>query len=272
MHRLFVFVFAVSTACGTASIDASDATVSDAGDDIEATTPIDASTDTFDAQHEAEAEADAPATITGCNAPGLLLCDEFEASSIDASTWTSFTNNGGLLELSTTHAHSGAQSLHAHVPPKAGADAHVTETKTFPQSASNLYARAWFYFEPSAPIAHVSYFSAKGPNATYTFASQSGTLMSLAYFSSTETANHSATGVPIGHWACMEWNFDAGAGTADYWLDGTPLQDLHEGSWGKDAFQSHDFGISLFGTDTGPAAYDVWLDDIAVATSRIGCL
>ncbi len=258
------------TACSATppSSEARDATAPEAAPTFDASQELDASQDSSPADAEAP---DAPASTSGCDAPGLLLCDDFEASGIDTSTWTSFTNNGGQLDLSTTHAHSGAQSLHAHVPPNAGADAHVTETRTFPQTGANLFGRAWIYFEPSAPIAHVAYFWASGPKATYTFASQDGTLMSLAYFSSNETASHSTTGVPIGHWACMEWNFNPAAGTADYWLDGTPLADLHEGSWGKDSFQSHDFGISLFGTDKGPAAYDVWFDDIAVATSRIGC-
>ncbi len=232
--------------------------------------PVDASPPPEASAVDASAP-DAAVTISGCNVAGLLLCDEFEASSIDTSIWTTSTANSGLLEISTTHAHSGTQSLHAYVPAKGGADAHITETKTFPQAASNLFGRAWIYLEPSAPVLHVAYVWAKGPNATYTLASQNGTLMSLAWFSSNETANHSATGVPIGHWACMEWNFDPGAGTADYWIDGTLLTDLHEGSWGKDAFQSLALGISLFGVDTGPAAYDIWFDDVAVAGSRIGC-
>lgn len=230
----------------------------------------DAPVTAVDATPPADVATEAPPPPPSpCGAAGLLLCDDFESGAIDASVWTASTNHGGIVEVTTTRAHGGTHSFHAHAPATGGADAHLTETKTFPRAT--LFGRAWFYLEPSVPVAHTAYFAANGPKATYTFASQDGTFMALAYFSSSETADHSATAVPVGHWACLEWSFDGSAGSADYWIDGVALGDMHEAQWAKDTFQSHDFGVSLFETDTGVTAYDAWFDDIAIGTERIGC-
>lgn len=245
---------------GTPNSAAEDANAS------EGSTPSEASVG--DAAFALEAETAAQSPPSPCSAMGLLLCDDFEGAQLDAKTWTVATNHGGLVEVTNARAHSGARSLHVRAPATGGADAHVTETKT--AAATRFFARAWLYLLPSAPMAHVALFTANGKSATYTWAAGNGTFASLAYFGGGETANDSATKPPIGKWTCLEWSFDGAAGTADYWLDGVALTDMNAKGWGKTTFTSDELGVSVF-HDEPNVTYDLWYDDVAIGTARVGC-
>ena len=91
--------------------------------------------------------------------------------------------------------------------------------------------------------------------------------------------------IPKKAWACVEFTFDgATPDMAKVWSDGTPVMfdDIAKTPTIQKTvqFTTFDIGIVFYhGTslttyegDTAPALTDVWLDDIALDTKRVGCL
>ena len=81
-------------------------------------------------------------------------------------------------------------------------------------------------------------------------------------------------------WQCVEWRQHATDNRIDVWIDGVHQRDLtvstrdHGGADVDFVLPEVDtvrFGWQLYQGDPTPAAYDVWMDDIALGTSRIGC-
>ena len=64
-----------------------------------------------------------------------------------------------------------------------------------------------------------------------------------------------------------EIEVDRGRPEIDFWVDGTEVPDLHHTDWPLDNYDSVRFGFEKY---AGPGL-DVWYDDIAIGTERIGC-
>jgi len=68
-------------------------------------------------------------------------------------------------------------------------------------------------------------------------------------------------------WVCLEVLIDRGKPEIDVWVEGTEVPDLHHTDWPLDNYDSIRFGFEKY---AGPAI-DIWYDDIAIGTERIGC-
>ena len=68
-------------------------------------------------------------------------------------------------------------------------------------------------------------------------------------------------------WVCLEALIDHTRPEIDVWVDGTEVPDLHHTDWPLDTYDSVRFGFEKY---AGPGI-DVWYDDIAIGTERIGC-
>jgi hypothetical protein len=68
-------------------------------------------------------------------------------------------------------------------------------------------------------------------------------------------------------WVCLEALIDHGHPEIDVWVDGTEVPDLHHTDWALDSYDSVRFGFEKY---AGPGI-DIWYDDIAIGTQRIGC-
>jgi hypothetical protein len=86
----------------------------------------------------------------------------------------------------------------------------------------------------------------------------------------------------------VEWHFDGDKNEMQYWLDGEPLEDIHvaertdaadsncvhqedlHGVWlAPPAFQSLYLGLERY--DATQNDQNLWIDDVAVSQSRVGC-
>jgi hypothetical protein len=99
---------------------------------------------------------------------------------------------------------------------------------------------------------------------------------------SSDCWNHSkGTVMPVGRWACVEWQFDGPNDTMRFWLDGAPVDALtvtgvgqgcvHQPKtfpWTAPTFASVELGWESYQADSARTLY---LDDIVVATARVGC-
>ncbi|MFD7660683.1 hypothetical protein ACFV4N_42495 [Actinosynnema sp. NPDC059797] len=81
-----------------------------------------------------------------------------------------------------------------------------------------------------------------------------------------------------GRWQCVEWRMDAGDNRVELWFDGKAKPDLtvstrdHGGNQVDFLFPRFDtvkIGWQLYQPNEG--RYDLWFDDIALGTERIGC-
>jgi hypothetical protein len=86
---------------------------------------------------------------------------------------------------------------------------------------------------------------------------------------------------PVGRWACAEWQFDGPNDTLRFWLDGAALDDLtvqstgqgcvHQSEsyeWTAPNFEDLEVGWESY---QGDEARTLFIDDIVISTTRIGC-
>ena len=68
-------------------------------------------------------------------------------------------------------------------------------------------------------------------------------------------------------WTCVELLLDHNGPEIDVWVDGVEVPDLHHTNFALDNYDNVRFGFEKY---AGPAV-DIWYDDIAIGTQRIGC-
>jgi hypothetical protein len=198
------------------------------------------------------------------------LCEDFESDSINPSIWSMSTMNG-QLSVDGQHAHRGSFALHAHTGFIGNANlavAQITAThKLFPMLQAGFYARAFVYLPAPAPAEFDALFYASrgfGNGLDLGFGADNLALHDL----DNNHAESSSTSLPLGTWVCLEWSLNGDASRV--WLNGNELHDLDYMGPANDPYQSLSFGTSL-GNANNQGPTDLWVDDIIVDTSQIGC-
>lgn len=230
-----------------------------------------------------------------------LLCDNFDDDAVGMAPgqpWkTDASQDSGTVAVSNERAFSGDNSV--HVTNTAGAYKRayfsVDGAPVFPGAGTELYGRMmmWLDVAPADGV-HWTFIQGEGPaeggayDIFYRYGGQhQGKLM--ANFEtqgvSSDCWNHSQTVMPTKTWACLEWRFATATDEMQFWLDGTELEDLHvvgqgnegtgcvaqewSGMWpAPEQFEVLRLGMEKYQQD---AALNLWIDDVAVATSRVGC-
>lgn len=199
------------------------------------------------------------AASAGC--ASLQLCDDFESGSVSSGTWKVSMSGGFTATVGTDQAHSGTHSLHI-VAPNTSNSAFITETKTFP--ASDFWGRAWLRFNgPNG--GHQMYIYVTLPGDQLRLLNRLGSDAIQVNFQKSDQFYASKTTVPQTTWFCYEWHVTASATTI--YKDGTQLTDIKApGITGGTALS---LGFQRFATASGAA--DLWIDDVAVNPTQIGC-
>ena len=68
-------------------------------------------------------------------------------------------------------------------------------------------------------------------------------------------------------WTCVEVSFDPALTTMDVWVDGKEIPDMHPTNIVQDSYDELRIGFEKY---AGPAS-DIWYDDVAIGSERIGC-
>jgi hypothetical protein len=87
--------------------------------------------------------------------------------------------------------------------------------------------------------------------------------------------------VPVGRWVCVEWQMDGPVDSMRFWLDGAAVESLtvsgtgqgcvnqpSDYRWTAPVFEQVDLGWQSYQPD---AARTIWIDDVAISSTRIGC-
>ncbi len=225
------------------------------------------------------------AAVTPCSPrPGLLFCDTFEADAPGAppAPWTTSINGSGTVTIDgNSPARSGTKSVHI----QDGTNDYDTllalhDAAILPSVTGRFYLR--FYIRLAAPMTmgHNSFvlgdlYASPGSGNSLRF-SEDNQMIAESIMGDAQGAmsnnnyyNDGKIGVAFaaGEWTCVELLLDHAAPEIDVWVGDVEVPGLHSTAWKIDAYDYLRFGFEKY---AGPAS-EIWYDDIAVGTQKIGC-
>ncbi len=208
------------------------------------------------------------------------FCESFETAqngTPNPAVWS----RTGKPTVETALAFSGTKAL--HVPAFSGAARHMINTTKMPaELAKTLYGRMFLWLA-KAPTDFPT-----GGNTFHWTMVHTGTGSSDIYLGgvmlpkgveqlylnsspyAVESQAKGMTSVPHMVWHCLEWFFDVGPGEARIWMDDVEITSMAvKGAKSMPTMSSASFGWNEFHTPATP--WEVWIDDIAMDSKRIGC-
>jgi len=226
---------------------------------------------------------------------GTLVCDDFESyTGMPGAPWKVNTNQG-TVAIDTARHQSGKQSVKFST---SGANTYQRafigiEGAPFPLADNAFYGRMMIYATGAANDGvHWTMIQAEGPvaaqgitNATVRYGGQQMKSLMANYDSTGKKSDcwqHSATKMPEGVWACMQWYFDGKTNTQKFWLNGAAIDDLTTTGEGQGciAHETNDmwyfpqgFSKAYVGWESYQKddAREIWIDDVALSTRPIAC-
>jgi len=231
-----------------------------------------------------------------CAKANVDLCEDFESGTLDMSTW-SVTGDTPVID-GQQHAR-GSKALHIT---KVGDGAsYIKETKTFPAANNTYYGRIFVYFKslPTSPgmsYAHWTFIAASGTGAsgqirvsgqlqngnnlfgvgTDTGSDPNG---SGDWTNSDKDPNGMPLAVPTGDWLCIEWMHDGANNETRFYWDAVEHPSLHTTAT-MHGGNSNPYVLPTFTNvfvgwqeyQTSSETFEMWVDEIAINGSRIGCV
>jgi len=231
----------------------------------------------------------------GCVTSGQELCDDFESGQLDPQKWKlNKPSASASITIDGEHVHSGQHAVHIKIAAGQQSTAMLTEAVTFPAPTNSFYARAFMYFTPDLPTApgadfHMGFILGIGKNDLGDVQAGTGMIGGAAQYlgysiffgpPKYEFGPWSKAKVLPSTWQCVELFEDGSSPTEEkrqVWLDGAELMDLRSTSNGPGAPANHkppafngvSFGVWEY--HPSPLLSDIWLDDIRVSATPIGC-
>ena len=221
----------------------------------------------------------------------LLFCEDFQRLPTGGPStlkWGTDTRNG---TLSVERARRGNQVLHVHTVDNGRAFLRIDDLAV---PGSRLYGRMRLRTDafPTAPDwAHFTLVEATGSGSAEVVRPIGG------QYAPTVPGTFwgvGADGGPTGDWTnwresapvvedtwqCFEWTLDRTDNRVAVWIDGVANADLTASTsehGGNDvpfvlpAVDTVKIGWQLYQSGTTPGAFDLWIDDVALGTRRLGC-
>lgn len=241
----------------------------------------------------ASADSASDGTLALCARPGLVFCEDFEALApgpATSSAWTTETANGAVT-IDTAHAR-GANAL--KVTTNGNGRARLQKSG-LAFAGNSLWGtmHVWATAFPTAPdYAHYTLVELAGSGNTslvrpvggqYAPGNPAGSFWGVGSDGGPtgDWTNWKRTAPSQGGaWLCVEMHLDAATSTVEIFLDGVAKPELtvtrasHGGNAVDFVFPTFDkiwFGWWLYQANPTPATYTLWLDDLALGPSRLGC-
>jgi len=188
---------------------------------------------------------------------------------------------GPTITIEHDLAAHGKNALQVHYPAGSKAYAFIVASHLPDSLKSHLFGRAYVQFPKAPPNAHDVFITCGGQGFPTSNFLEIGLRQNKAQLSYQQNAANVTRGetmiagpaYPIAKWFCLEWEFNDSPDNITIWIDGTKATDSKVGFQGKSdslvkGFTNFAFGFRSWGNV--PAAFDVYYDDIAFSTSRIG--
>ncbi len=275
-----IFLASLLAACSS-SPDTTDSGVDAQTSDV--TSPNDVATNDV-ATNDAGTDAIAPSK---CGGSSYRLCDGFEGAAIDTSLWPMKLTTNATVKLDSTHVARGSQALWVHTglgdagdPAGTIGDLRTSPT-IFPFPKNQIWGRAFVYMANQSPDMHTNLIEAVGllpgdaGESHYRIGVSTNHVIAGNYIPG-DYADHSTTTMPLDQWTCFEWHFDGQLNEYHFYLGGSELTDMAiltdaAPQWTAPPFDYVELGLHLYHDLTTIPTLDVWYDEVALDTSRIGC-
>jgi hypothetical protein len=209
----------------------------------------------------------------GCT--GAVFCDGFEGSAALKTDWTVDNSvPANTIEVVTNMAHTGTNSVHIKYGTAATAS-YVDESKGFPFMGNSYWGRVWMYAMTGLEANHHVWIEARtgaGGTGVRALNTQGGGYLATN-LESTDGNKTSTLTLPQGKWTCFEWQIasmggNAATGAVHLYMNGTEVPGTAQTNWVIPNLTKQRIGIQRYG---GGTAGELWYDDYAVGTARVGC-
>lgn len=226
------------------------------------------------------------------------VCDGFEdyVTAQPTGPWTVATSGTNVkVAMDETRAFSGKRSVKLSMPGTSNYQrAFIGLTgQPFPLANNQFYGRMMFYAAALPTNVHWTFVTGEGPvaaqsisNAQVRYGGFTNKLLMANYDAAPQAPDcwqNSTKAMPEAKWVCLEWQFDGNTNTQRLWLDGQSIADLTvagkgqsciantlQGNWYfPQKFERVYVGYESYQADATPRT--VWIDDVAIASERLGC-
>lgn len=238
------------------------------------------------------------ATTDPCDAPGVLLCEDFEQTAVGTAPtpgiWQVQLGDGSEIVVDDETAAHGRQAARITVS-QDRKWAYLQTESVFPMAERRMWGRMYFNIRDERPadeaLVHwnlIEAMSGSDPIRMYRYGGISVPELGRNHFNWNHEMRPRPDGfnelskdddfsarVPAGEWICVEWMFDEDTDDSRFFWNGAEREALHvTGSAGGVSFDMEPFrALNVGFTIYQPikADYVVWIDDVAVGLERIGC-
>ena len=229
----------------------------------------------------APAPAAAPAALQPQPASKPLFSEDFESGTIDKNVWTQDATGDAILTVQSDKVAHGKYALLVRCPAPAQRTHAFLEAKNLPEPLQHHhFGRAYVYITPVVPDRHTVFITAGTagfPHSRFFEVATSHSNFQTTFTDQVDSAEdwHPGPAVPLGHWFLLEWEFNDQPDQETIWVDGEKIMDTPftyksttQSTGLVGAFTDVAFGFLLRGA--APVPFDIYYDDIALDTHRIG--
>lgn len=233
----------------------------------------------------AVADAPPPAEAIPCVGSPYAVCADFETGKLPVG-WTLAISPGETANVEATKVAHGKFALHLGALSKGKSVKLVTSA--LGGITNVMWGRFYLYMSPGAPVGHTALFNAFDQDRNWWAVGAEFN----SYFANwhppsccPEKFMRSKVVIPGDKWACYEFQFDgAQPSVAKVWADGQPVTFYNVSNRaGPNVVQKftkvelglmpyHSLSLKSYDGDDPPLLTDVYMDDFALDTKRIGCL
>jgi hypothetical protein len=225
----------------------------------------------------------APA-LAGAVRAAPLFSEDFESGKLDPTVWSVETTGGNVAVVQADRAAHGRFALQVSCPKPSFKTWSFIRAKHLPAALrQHQFGRVNMYVTPKPPARHTilimsgtdGFPNNKFQEVATTRGGWQLTYVDLRPNGDKEDYHVSTVPVPPGRWFCLEWEFNDLPNRSTIWVDGKQVYQASfaskrtgETSGLIGGFGEIAFGFRLWGS--APEAFDVYYDDIAIDTQRIG--
>ena len=234
-------------------------------------------------------------TLPAQNRP--VFEESFESGKLDPAVWDQRVSGAATAAVEAVEGAHGTYALHIHYPDMAARSYAFVVATHLPDSVkTHFFGRAYMKIAPALGTTHNPLIFAGEPGWPISKFDEIGTSRSDWMPSYQENKSpqgqgrgevtyRSDTQPPFDKWFLLEWEFNDDPATITVWIDGQKLSETMNGEkvdsvafqWPKGStttsglvggFKEFGFGARVWGTPQ--QGFDVYYDDIAIGTGRIG--
>jgi len=227
-----------------------------------------------------------------------LFQEDFESGMIDSKVWEKRVTGAATVELQQQEVAHGKYALQIHYPDMATQSFGMLLMPRLPEAAKgHFFGRAYVKIAPGLPVSHTVMVLAGASGWPLSKFEEIGVYQNKTQPSYQENKSQRGQGrgedvrhgeeLPMGKWFLLEWEFNDNPTTLTMWVERQPSPFTEGGAkvdrasfkWpkGSDASANlvggfEEFGVGARVWGATPQGFDIYYDDIAIDTRRIGAV